>query len=161
MSIEVQHGVGGELKRVRGRTYKNRGLSFNGNTARTLSSEDGLLFRGIHQEMNPIFERIDYLNHMVNDAPRRNNKNDWGYLGSIPWAVLIEFCAKERIGLDQFARNENDERAKLQTYVKQNYPQFMTVKKRSESTILMPGSKGTPIANQDVKIEIPAGAKTA
>jgi len=154
--VAIDHEPG-KLRRVTGSNYVKRGISHNGNTARSLSAEDGVLYRGLHQHMEPVLQRVSYLNEAINESSQLTNKNEWAYLGSIPFAAIQQFLDEKGWKWDKFARDNHGEKAALKLWVAQNHPHFLAPKRKA-SQILMPG---IPKVDKPVKIAIPAGAKTA
>jgi hypothetical protein len=100
-------------------------------------SEDGVHYRHERQEMDPVIDHVKFLSQKVNTAPKAGNRNDMHYVGSLPLTVLIDWCNKKRITIDQYARSKGL-RKKFIKYVTENFPKFMAEKKKS-SQILMPG----------------------
>ena len=101
-------------------------------------SEDGVNYRHERQNMDPVIAHVKHLSEKVNTAPKAGNKHDQRYIGSIPMTVLIDWCNKQRIGVDAFARNQNNEKAKFLAYMKSEFPVFFADQKKS-SQIFMPG----------------------
>ena len=106
--------------------------------ARGVVSEDGINYRHERQDMDPVVKHVDFLSEKVNGAPKAGNRNDMHYIGSIPMTILIDWCNKVGIGIDAFARNNHDEKAKFLSYLKADFPVFFAKKKKS-SQILVPG----------------------
>jgi hypothetical protein len=111
-----------------------------GEYSRGVISEDGVNYRHERQNMGPIIEHVKYLSEKVNTAPKAGNKHGQHYIGSIPMTVLIDWCNKVGIGIDAFARNQFDEKAKFLAYMKAEFPVFFATQKKS-SQIIMPGSQ--------------------
>ncbi len=104
---------------------------------RTFSSEDGVNYRGEHQEMDPVLAHVKYLDDKVNQAPKPGNKNDWRYLGSIPETILHDWCRMTGIGVDAWARDQFGEKREFIRYLQANFPVFLAPKKKP-SQILVP-----------------------
>lgn len=99
---------------------KKRRLKHRGELQTYFGSEDGIHYRGIHQEMNPVIERVKRLDAQVNEAPAVGNTNDWRYLGSIPVSVLVDYLTKRNIPMDVFARNEGGVKDEFKRWLKSN-----------------------------------------
>lgn len=108
-----------------------------GEYKRGIISEDGVNYRHIRQEMDPVIAHVKFLSEKVNEAPKRGNRNDMHYIGSLPWSVLEDWLAKQKIGIDVYARSRQLNK-KFKKYIMANFPKFMAVKKKP-SQILMPG----------------------
>lgn len=118
-------------------SYKDRLLKRGVNMSRTLSAEDGKLYRGVHQEMAPILERVKYLDEKVNQSSQINNENDMAYIGSPGMVMVWEFLNEKgytwpQLGCDKTVR------AEMIAWLKSKYPHVMAQTKRQNS-ILMPG----------------------
>ena len=109
-----------------------------GEYSRGVISEDGVNYRHERQNMDPVIEHVNFLSEKVNTAPKSGNKHDHHYIGSIPYTVLIDWCNKQKIGIDAFARNQNGEKAKFLVHMKREFPVFFA-KKQKSSQILMSG----------------------
>ena len=116
---------------------KTRLIKKVGEYQRGVVSEDGVHYRRERQEMDPVIEHVKFLSEKVNQAPKSGNRNDMHYVGSLPLTVLIDWCNKQRITMDQYARSRGL-RKKFIKYVTAHFPKFMAAKKKP-SQILMPG----------------------
>ena len=109
----------------------------SGEFHRTFQTEDGVHYRGEHQEMDPVLAHVRYLDEKVNGAPKPGNKNDWRYFGSIPVTVLTDWCSEVGIGLDAYARNQFGEKQKFMDHLKAEMPVFLA-RKQKNSMIVVP-----------------------
>lgn len=109
-----------------------------GEYCRSFATEDGKHYRVETQNMKPVLDHVKYLHDKVNSAPKRNNKGQWAYAGSIPTAVLTDWLRKNRYTMDQYARNEDGAKDKFKRYLQAEMPAFLAPKKKS-SQILLPG----------------------
>ena len=116
---------------------KTKITKVQGEYARGVVSEDGINYRHERQEMDPVLKHVRFLDEKVNEAPKVGNANDMHYIGTIPQVILIDWCNKEQIPIDQFARNNNGEKAKFLSFLRGTHPAFMARKKKS-SQILLP-----------------------
>ena len=85
---------------------KTRITKVLGEYKRGIISEDGVNYRHTRQEMDPVIEHVKFLSQKVNDAPKRGNRHDMHYVGSLPWSVLEDWLNKRSIGIDVFARSK-------------------------------------------------------
>lgn len=109
----------------------------SGEYHRTFQSEDGVHYRGEHQEMDPVLKHVKFLSEKVNNAPKAGNRNDWHYAGSIPLTVLTDWCKLVGIGIDAYARNQFGEKKQFLNYLKAEFPVFLAPKKKP-SMIVVP-----------------------
>ena len=116
---------------------KTKITKVQGEYARGVVSEDGVNYRHERQNMTPVLKHVEFLDDKVNSAPKAGNANDMRYIGSIPTLILVDWCKGEGIPIDQFARNNNGERAKFLSFLKATHPMFMA-KKKKNSQILLP-----------------------
>lgn len=70
-------------------------------------------YRRLRQDIEPIIEHVRHTAQKVNSAPASGNRNGWQYLGSIPITMVIDWCQKNNVRFDEFARNENGAREKF------------------------------------------------
>jgi hypothetical protein len=85
-------------------------------------SEDGKHYRGLRQNLAPIKKHVEQLNHKVNDAPSRGNREQWQYLGSIPKVFLQHWLQNTGTPMDVFARNEGGARDKFIKWLRSEHP---------------------------------------
>lgn len=109
-----------------------------GEYCRSFASEDGKHYRVETQNMDPVLKRVKYLGDKVNSAPKRNNKGQWSYAGSIPITVLTDWLRKNHYTWDQYARNEDGSKDKFKRFLEAEMPAFLAQRKKS-SQILLPG----------------------
>lgn len=84
-----------------------------GDVTKWFAHEDGVHYRGLTHELGPVMERARFLSAKVNEAPARGNRNNWRYAGTVPISVITDWCWKNRIGFDQWARNEDGAKDKF------------------------------------------------
>jgi hypothetical protein len=107
-----------------------------GEYRRGLVSEDGVNYRHEKQNMTPVLKHVEFLDQKVNSAPKRGNRNNMHYVGSIPMVILTDWCRKEAIPMDQFARNNEGERARFLSFLKTTHPAFMAKKQKSSQILV-------------------------
>jgi len=71
---------------------------------RTFSTEDGVHYRGSHQELGPAMRRSKLMREA--QEHRGRGQYDRDYVGSIPKAVLHDWLKKHGYSNDEWARNE-------------------------------------------------------
>ena len=97
-----------------------RPLKIVNDVATWFASEEGRDYRGASQEMAPLMKRVRYLDEKVNGASRRDNPNDWRYVGSYSPLMLQDWARKNHYTLDQVARNEDGAKDKFKRWLLQN-----------------------------------------
>lgn len=120
-----------------------------GEYQRGVLSQDGLNYRHERQEMSPVIDHVKFLNDKVNDAPRVGNRNDWHYVGSIPWTIAQEFLKKELpehlwpFMWERLARNTDGIKDRLRDWFLGNrdLKKFHAIKKREHSVLFTPGGQ--------------------
>ena len=85
---------------------RQRELPGQGDIRKILAEEDGKFYRRTVQASKPVLAHVQFLRDKVNEAPAAGNPNGWGFVGSIPWPLLLAWLQKHHYGIDQFARNE-------------------------------------------------------
>ena len=107
-----------------------------GEYTRTISREDGVTYRGEHQEMDPVVAHVKHLAEKVNDAGKPGNPNGWHYFGSIPVTILTDWCHMAHIGVDEYARNQFGEKQEFMKYLKAHFPVFLATKKKPSQIVV-------------------------
>ena len=103
----------------------HRPVGFSGDVRRVLHAEDGVAYRGFHQDHAGIKRHVEFLDHKVNGAPTRGNPNRWAYAGSIPMVLLMDWLKARAIPFDVYARNEDDTRVRFIEWLKATHPKLM------------------------------------
>ena len=116
---------------------KTRLIKRVGEYSRGVVSEDGVSYRHERQDMDPVLEHVRFMSEKVNTAPKSGNRHDMHYVGSLPMTVLIDWCNKQRITMNEYACSKGL-RKKFIRYVQREMPKFMAPQKKS-SQILTPG----------------------
>jgi len=102
---------------------------------RGFATEDGKNYRVERQEMAPVLKHVRYLDHKVNSAPKRGNKSDWRYQGSIPMNILTDWLRQRGLTMDVWARDEDRIKAKFMAYLRREHPHFLAQTKN----LIVPG----------------------
>lgn len=114
-------------------------VSRAGDTARYFASEDGKHYRGFYQDHDALKAHIRFNDDMVNGAPARGNPNRWGYAGSIPQSLLIDWCWKTRTPLDVWARDEGGAKQEFLRWLKREHPAlFPKITTAARPSIVVP-----------------------
>ena len=90
-----------------------RPLTVHSDIASWFASEDGKHYRGHTQDMDQVMRHVRRMDDKVNNAPRAGNRSGWEYRGSIPMAMVIDYCTRERCTFDQWARDEGGVKTKF------------------------------------------------
>ena len=85
---------------------KFRPLPSKTDVRKSFATEDGTHYRHYKQDLAPAVKHARYLADKVNEAPKSGNKGGWGYVGSIPMVVLVDWLTKHGYTFDQWARND-------------------------------------------------------
>ena len=100
---------------------KRRPLGQRLDITKTFASEDGVHYRHYSQELDPAIQRVEFLRHKVNEAPRIGNRSGWHHVGSVPMTVLQDWLKRNGYTIDQWARNDGGEpRANVHNYKTDN-----------------------------------------
>lgn len=89
-----------------------RVIKNDGEVTKGFVSEDGAHYRTYSQDMEPIIDRVKYLNEKVNGADRSTNRAGMKYLGSIPRVMLEDWLTKHNYTMHDFAINAGGEKGK-------------------------------------------------
>jgi len=110
------------------------------------ASEDGKHYRGYRQDLDPVIKRVEEMRQGRIDS-KIKNPNEWRHIGSIPMTMLVDWLAKNRYTMDQWARNEDRAKDKfLRHFMSRDYSKLhnnhITTKKES-SQIVVPNFIGS------------------
>jgi hypothetical protein len=89
-----------------------------GDLKRWHSSEDGKDYRGVSQDLDPVFKHVRFMDDKMNRASRADNPNQWKSIGSIPMSILIDWLQKNHYTMDQWATNEDGAKTKFLKFIK-------------------------------------------
>jgi hypothetical protein len=81
------------------------------------ASEDGKHYRGLSQDIDSVVRHVDRMDAKINHAPKAGNRSGWEYAGSIPLAVLVDWCRSNGYTMDQWARDEGGIKAKFMAHI--------------------------------------------
>lgn len=81
-------------------------------TISAFMAEDGRHYRATRTDMDPIIDRVKYLNEKVNEAPRSGNRNGYHYIGSVPRTFIDDWLRKHNYTWAEFAVNAGGEKGK-------------------------------------------------
>lgn len=81
------------------------------------ASEEGKEYRGMSQDLSPVFQHVRQMDDKVNGAPSAGNKG-WKYAGSVPMSVMVDWLGKNHYTFDQWARNEDGAKDKFKKYIR-------------------------------------------
>lgn len=98
-------------KPIRRKTGGHSGLS------RYIAHEDGKMYRGMAQDLSPIFKHVRQMDDAINGASKRDNPNQWRYAGSIPLSVLTDWLSKHNATWHQYATNEGGLKDKFKKHI--------------------------------------------
>jgi len=88
-------------------------ILFNRNgLKKTFISEGGNNYRHFSQDMDPVMDRVKYLNEKVNGATRAENRSGYQYLGSVPVTMITDWLEKHNYTLNDFAINAGGQKGK-------------------------------------------------
>ena len=91
---------------------KERSLGGWGGTRKSFISEDGKHYRKYSTNMDPIMDRVAYLNEKVNGASRVTNKQGYHYMGSVPITFITDWLNKHGYTFHDFAINAGGEKGR-------------------------------------------------
>ena len=86
---------------------------------RWFASEGGKHYRGHSQDMEQVFQHVRHKDDLVNSAPAAGNRNGWEYVGSIPFALLIDWLKENNLRMDQWARDEDNCKKRFMAHLQQ------------------------------------------
>ena len=95
----------------------DRTLKIYGDMRTWFASEEGKNYRGMSQDLDPVFNHVRHMDAKVNGAPQRGNKG-WKYAGSIPVSVMVDWLRKNGYTMDQWARNEDGAKDKFKKFIR-------------------------------------------
>jgi hypothetical protein len=115
--------------------------------SKSLATEDGRMFRGLHQDIAPIIRRHEHLRHKVNEATSIENPNGWRHVASVPVTIWMDWMRKNGVTPDQFARNEGGVKQQFSKWFLSRdhsklHNEHITTKRES-SQIVVPNSIGS------------------
>jgi len=87
-----------------------------GDYARSFSSEDGVHYRGHHQELGPAMRRVEQIRELQALQNKQNNPTGRTYIGSVPVTVLQDWLAKHNYTWEQWGRKEGTIRQEFMKY---------------------------------------------
>lgn len=102
---------------------------------RTFETEDGVNYRGEHQEMDPVIAHIKYLNEKVNGAPAHSNKNGWRYLGSTTPVLMTHWCQMVGVSHNDFA-TQPELRAAHMAWLNKEFSKLSLPKKKNSMIVV-------------------------
>ena len=113
-----------------------------GDIETALVVQDGKHYRHMRQELQPAIDRTREMTEYVNEVPRRNNRYDREYIGSLPATVLMDWMTKNKVRPDQYARNEGGVMDKFRKEFLQNrdFAKFRASTYKKTRGILLPRS---------------------
>lgn len=108
-----------------------RPISIHRDLASWFATEDGKHYRGMTQDMGQVMRHVQRTDARVNSAPRSGNPNGWEYRGSIPMAMVVDYCRKNRCTIDQWARDEGGLKTKfLKQFKTREFSKFWRAEQR-------------------------------
>ena len=87
-----------------------------GDYLRSFSTEDGVHYRGFHQNLDPAIRRVELIREAQARRKKADNPFDRQYVGTIPVTVLLDWLHKHGYTYDQFARREGSIRDEFKKY---------------------------------------------
>ena len=84
-----------------GRKY-NRYINGWGGAYNMLAHEDGKVYRGVRQFIEPVIEHVDRQNELVNSS-----SGGWRYAGSVPMVMIVEWLRNNGYTMEDFGKDEN------------------------------------------------------
>ena len=95
---------------------KHRPLSVSPGYAVTFSSESGQDYVGTHQDIEPVIKHVKKIRDMHSFATKQSNPNEWKHVGSVPIAIIVDWCKRNGYNFSQWARNEDGAKDKFLKY---------------------------------------------
>jgi hypothetical protein len=92
---------------------KTRPLGGGQGLRQWFASEDGNHYRGMTQDTDAVIKHVERMDAKVNGAPKAVNPNGWQYAGSVPIAVVVDWCHKHGCTFDQWARDDGGLKSKF------------------------------------------------
>ena len=122
---------------------KHRPLSVAGDLVVTHAEQDGKIYTGHHQNIEPTIKHVKKIRYMHSFATKQSNPNGWRHLGSVPISIIVDWCARNKYSFHQWATNADGAKDKFLKYFMSRdfsklHNQHVTTKKES-SQIWMPG----------------------
>lgn len=71
------------------------------------ASEDGTHYRAWRQDMDPVMRYVEQRSALARESSPRKTKSGMSYVGSVPIAMIVDWCNKNNYTFDQWARNED------------------------------------------------------
>lgn len=126
---------------------KHRPLSISDGYAVTYATEGDQDYIGTHQDVEPVIKHVKKVRDMHSFATKSSNPNEWRHVGSVPIAIIIDWCRRNGYRFDQWARNEDGAKDKFLKYFMSRefsklHNNHVTTKKES-SQIVVPNYIGS------------------
>lgn len=123
---------------------KHRPLSVHSDLAVTHSEEDGVAYTGYHQDISASIKHVNKIRDMHSFATKQSNPNEWRHMGTVPIALISDWCARNHYTFSQWARNEDRAKDKfLKYYASREFSKLHNMHvttKRESSQIVVPKS---------------------
>jgi hypothetical protein len=85
-------------------------IGTSGDYARGFVTQHGKHFRKEVQNIAPAMKRVKDIAELQSYATKASNPNEWGYIGSIPKTILIDWLNSHGYSMEEWARNEGGTR---------------------------------------------------
>jgi hypothetical protein len=89
---------------------KARLIKSSGDYARGFVTQHGKHFRKEVQNIAPAMKRVEEISELQSYATKASNPNEWGYIGSVPKTILVDWLNSHNYTMDEWARNEGGSR---------------------------------------------------
>ena len=87
-----------------------RPLKASGDYARGFVSHHDKHYRKEVQNVGPAMQRVKEFRELQSYATAASNPNGWGYIGTIPKTILVDWLNSHGYTMDEWARNEGGSR---------------------------------------------------
>lgn len=95
---------------------KHRPISVHDDYAVTVSEEDGKIITGWHQDIGKTIKHVRQIRDMHSQSTKRSNPNEWRHVGSVPIAIIVDWCKRNNYTFSEWARNVDKSKDKFMKY---------------------------------------------
>lgn len=104
------------------------------------ASEDGKHYRSWRQDMDPVIKHVER-NRAMSNASTTKTRSGLKYAGSVPIAMIVDWCNRNGYTFDQWARNEDKAKDKWKKHFMSRdfsklHGNHITTKRESSSIVV-------------------------
>jgi hypothetical protein len=86
---------------------KERTISASNGYAATVTEEDGVVYKGFKQNLQPAMDHVKKVRDMHDYATKASNPSEWKHIGTVPIVLITDWLLHNTPGyrMEHFARN--------------------------------------------------------